>query len=278
MTVSRRSLLRFASSAIPLQMLNKFAIAQSPSPNATIRDGFPSHPPELAREMVWVSHYDQKRVRELVDARPALARAAWDWGFGDWETALGAASHMGNRPIAEYLISKGARPSLFSATMLGHVDVVKAFIAAQPGVQRIRGPHSISLLAHARMGGASARPVYEFLQSLNDADQDDVAKPLSAEEVTLLSGTYVFGVSTTEQVEVDADMKSYVNSKAYSHPPQLNWTRKGGMTRPLFHLGDHTFYPAGAPSVRIRFTEEANAVVMTVSDPELVLTARRKKA
>src|SRR4051794_21275008 len=94
MTVSRRSLLRFASSAIPLQMLNKFAIAQSPSPNATIRDGFPSHPPELAREMVWVSHYDQKRVRELVDARPALARAAWDWGFGDWETALGAASHM----------------------------------------------------------------------------------------------------------------------------------------------------------------------------------------
>src|SRR5205814_8647099 len=127
--------------------------------------------------------------------------AAWDWGFGDWETALGAASHMGNRPIAEYLISKGARPSLFSATMLGQLDVVKAFIAAQPGVQRIRGPHSISLLAHARMGGAAARGVYERLQSLSEADQDDVAKPLGADQTALLAGTYVFGVSTTEPVD-----------------------------------------------------------------------------
>jgi hypothetical protein len=76
---------------------------------------------------------------------------------------------MGNRPIAEYLISKGARPSLFSAAMLGQLDLVKAFVAAQPGVQRIRGPHSISLLAHTKAGGEAARPVLAFLQSLGDA-------------------------------------------------------------------------------------------------------------
>src|SRR5438045_1519368 len=191
MTFSRRSLLRLASSAIPLQMLNKLAIAQSPSPNATIRDGFPSHPPELAREMVWVSHYDQKRVRELVDARPALARAAWDWGFGDWETALGAAAHMGNRPIAEYLIGKGARPSLFSATMLGQLDVVKAFVAAPPGVERIPGPHSISLLAHAKAGREAAVPVLRYLESLGDADAPPAA-PLAADQLASLTGTYVF--------------------------------------------------------------------------------------
>jgi hypothetical protein len=132
-------------------------------PEAPIPDVFPTQPPELVREMVLVSHFDIKRVKELVEARPTLAKAAWDWGFGDWETALGAASHMGNREMAEYLISKGARPSLFSATMLGHLDVVKAFVTAQPGVQRIPGPHSISLLAHAKAGGAAAEPVLKYL-------------------------------------------------------------------------------------------------------------------
>ena len=80
----------------------------------SILNAFPLHPPELVRETVTVAHFDVKRVKELVDARPALARAAVDWGFGDWEDALGAASHMGNREIAEYLLSKGARPSIFS--------------------------------------------------------------------------------------------------------------------------------------------------------------------
>jgi hypothetical protein len=241
-----------------------------------ISDFFPAQQPELVREMVTVAHFDLQRVQELVSAHPSLARAAWDWGFGDWETALGAASHMGHRPIAENLMSQGARPSLFSAAMLGQLDVVKAFVAAQPGVQRIRGPHSISLLAHARMGGDAARPVFEFLQSLGDADTSPPVS-LSDTDAAALAGTYVFGLGVTQQIELTADLKMYANSKMYTHPPQLNWTRKGTMTRPLFHLGERTFYPAGAPSVRIRFTDDAGTVLMTVTDAELVLTARRKQ-
>src|ERR1700751_3681955 len=79
--------------------------AAAPADGPTIEAGFPTQSAELAREMVRVSHFDLKRVQQLVEAQPSLARAAWDWGFGDWETALGAASHMGNRPIAEYLIA-----------------------------------------------------------------------------------------------------------------------------------------------------------------------------
>jgi hypothetical protein len=234
---------------------------------------FPTQPPELVREMVMVAHFNEKRVRELVDARPSLARAAYDWGFGDWETALGAASHMGNRGIAEYLIRKGARPSLFSAAMFGQLDVVRAFLAAQPGAHRIRGPHGITLLAHARVGGAAARPVLEFLQNLGDPEEQPTV--LSAEDASLLTGTYLFGADDAQQVQVDADLKMYANSKMYSHPPQLNWTRKGTMTRPLFHLSDHTFYPAGAPAARIRFTRQEGGVLMTVSDPDVVLAARK---
>ena len=37
---------------------------------------FPSHDPALAREMVGVSHGNVARVRELLEAHPALAKAA----------------------------------------------------------------------------------------------------------------------------------------------------------------------------------------------------------
>src|SRR5262249_24607886 len=135
-------------------------------------DTFPRTPSELVRELVWVAHFDEKRVRELVEARPSLARAAWDWGFGDWETPLGAAGHMGGRAIAEHLIAKGARPTLCPAAMLGQIDVGRAFLSAGPGAHGIRGPHGISLLAHARMGGAPARGVLDLLQPLDGADDD----------------------------------------------------------------------------------------------------------
>jgi hypothetical protein len=280
--LSRRTLLKLASIGFPVSTIKPSAAlleTETSNPGSDrmiVSDIFPTYPPELVREMVTVAHFDLQRVKELVDARPALARAAWDWGFGDWETALGAASHMGHRPIAEYLISQGARPSLFSAAMLGQFEVVKAFLVAEPGVQRIRGPHSISLLAHARMGGEAARPVFDFLQSFGNADADSPVS-LTEAETAVLVGTYVFGVGVTQQVDLTADLKMYANNKMYTYPPQLNWTRKGTMTRPLFHLGNRTFYPAGASSVRIRFTEEAGAVLMTINDAELVLTARRKQ-
>jgi hypothetical protein len=275
---SRRSLLRLASlifpsgtMGLPVKFL-KFTSENEESLGLSVNDIFPTQPPELVRELVTVAHFDRKRVEQLVDARPSLARAAWDWGFGDWETALGAASHMGNRSIAEYLISKGARPSLFSAAMLGQLEVVKAFVAAQPHVQRIRGPHSISLLAHAKAGGEAARPTFEFLQSLGDADAGPPA-PLSDKEIEALAGTYVFGLGVSQQIELTVDQRQGASSM-YS---PLTWTRNGTMGRPLVHLGYLAFYPAGAPSARIRFAEDKGSVVMTVSDPELVLTARRRQ-
>jgi len=225
---------------------------------------FPTQPPELAREMVLVSHFDLKRVKELVGARPSLAKATWDWGFGDWESALGAASHMGNRAIAGFLLANGAHCSLFSATMLGQLDVVKAFVAAQPGIQRTPGPHSISLLAHAKAGGEAARSVYDYLNSLGDADAPAEASLTDRERDSIL-GTYRFGPRPTEQVDVTFEKG------------RLTWTRKGTMGRWIFHLGDRVFYPCGASAVRIRFSEKDGALLMTVSDPDVVLVGKMSK-
>jgi hypothetical protein len=271
---SRRSLLKLASVALPFGSLGfrlpmagtKVADKADSSNREAVTDMFPTQSPELTREMVTVSHFNVNRVKELVQSRPSLARASWDWGFGDWESALGAASHMGNRPIAEYLISKGARPSLFSAAMLGQLEVVTAMIAANPHAESIRGPHGIGLLAHAKIGGEPARPVFEFLQSLGDADTDPPA-PLSDSEIAALAGTYVFGFGVNQQIDLTAERRENT----------LTWTRKGMMGRPLVHLGDRSFYPAGAPSVRIRFAEEGASVVMTIYDPEVVLVALRRR-
>lgn len=108
--------------------------------------------PELVREFVAVAHGDLERVQALLSAEPALVNACWDWGGGDWETALGAAAHTGQKPIAELLLAHGARMDIFCAAMLGKIDLVRAFLADNPASVHLKGPHGIPLLVHAAAG------------------------------------------------------------------------------------------------------------------------------
>ena len=119
---------------------------------------------ELVQEFVGNAHGNLERVRELLRAQPALVNAAWDWGGGDWETALGAAAHMGRRDIAAELLAHGARLDLFAAAMLGEVEIVRAILGAFPELRRASGPHGIPLLAHAQAGGEEAAAVVRLLQ------------------------------------------------------------------------------------------------------------------
>ncbi|BBH22966.1 hypothetical protein Back11_43110 [Paenibacillus baekrokdamisoli] len=120
--------------------------------------------PELVQQFVGNAHGDLDRVRELLEAEPGLLHAAWDWGGGDWETALGAAAHMGRKDIALYLLEKGARIDLFAAAMLGKLDLVRAILNENPALKQARGPHGIPLLNHAEAGGAEAAEVLAFLR------------------------------------------------------------------------------------------------------------------
>jgi hypothetical protein len=120
----------------------------------------------LVEEFVLKSHGDLAFVTETVEREPQIVNAAWDWGGGDWETGLGAAAHVGRRDIAEYLLEHGARKDVFAAAMLGEVDVVRAMLDAQPELREARGPHGISLRAHAEAGGADALAVLELLHAV----------------------------------------------------------------------------------------------------------------
>lgn len=120
----------------------------------------------LVEEFVGKAHADLDRVKELLAREPALVNATWDWGGGDFETALGAASHMGRRDIALHLLEAGARLDIFAAAMLGNLQVVQAALTAFPKSLHIPGPHGISLIAHAEAGGDEAKSVLKYLRSL----------------------------------------------------------------------------------------------------------------
>ena len=73
---------------------------------------------------------------------------------------------MGRRDIAEFLLENNARLDVFAAAMLGRLEIVKAAVAAFPGIVKVPGPHKIPLVAHAEKGGAEAVAVLDFLRPL----------------------------------------------------------------------------------------------------------------
>ena len=125
----------------------------------------------LARDFVLFGHYDLAMVKKLLEKEPALLNATVDWGGGDFESALGGASHLGKHDIIEFLLSQGARMDLFCAAASGLTGVVKGMIAACPVLAQARGPHGIPLLMHAKMGGEKSQATFDYLASLKPAGE-----------------------------------------------------------------------------------------------------------
>jgi len=123
----------------------------------------PALPDEQVFEFVRAAHVDVDRTQEMLREEPGLLNATWDWGGGDFETALGGASHMGSREIAGLLLDHGARIDLFCAATMGMLEVVRSVVEVYPRAVEWKGPHGISLLRHAVLG--EAERVAEFLRS-----------------------------------------------------------------------------------------------------------------
>lgn len=128
---------------------------------------------KMVGQFVAKSHGDMETVKSLLGKEPALVNCAWDWGGGDWETGLGAASHVGRKEIANLLLEKGARLDPFAASMLGMTSVVSEMLKVVPKLHAIPGPHDIPLISHAIFGRQGAARVVEILL---DAGADVNAK------------------------------------------------------------------------------------------------------
>ena len=236
---------------------------------------YPSMNDEMVSGIVGASHGNFDKVKEMVTARPELAGASWDWGFGDWETALGAASHVGRRDIAEFLISHGARPDIFTYTMMGMLKSVQEIIETVPGIQSHTGPHGITLLQHAKnrleakdipaTDAGNVKKVISYLESLGNADVKPKSLDVTDEEKKKYVGEYRFGNGEGEIFIVDTHRLGF-----------LQIGRKGSGQRKLSKIGENTFSPAGAASVSIIFKlKDDKAVSLSVNEPQPVVSATR---
>jgi hypothetical protein len=170
--ISRRGFLAGATAALGAG-LAKPLLAQNPPPAPAASTAVPERPPaisaDLVKAFVIAGHGDLPNVKTLLAATPGLINACWDWGGGDFETALGGAAHMGRRDIAEFLLGSNARLDVFAAAMLGQLEIVRTACVAFPNLPRVAGPHGIPLIAHAKKGGDAAAPVVAYLESLPPA-------------------------------------------------------------------------------------------------------------
>src|SRR5207245_8317956 len=86
-------------------------------PSADNVPDFPEHDPQIDRarvkRFVIAGHFNLPAVGKMLAEDPTLINGAIDWGNGDFETALGGASHMGRRDIAEFLLAHNARMDIF---------------------------------------------------------------------------------------------------------------------------------------------------------------------
>lgn len=155
------------------------AFAQDPKPGPTEapyqRDQKPGFEPSwskpqlnrlMIQDFVIFAHSDLEQTKKLLDREPMLINAFMDWGAGDWESALGGASHMGRRDIVEFLLERSARIDIFCAAMMGQLEAVKAFLTLQPKLIDARGPHGFNLHFHGQLAGKDADRMVEYLQSV----------------------------------------------------------------------------------------------------------------
>lgn len=244
-------------------------VASSSENTSPLHDRYPAIPLSVAEEVVGVSHFNLERLKQLVDPRPELAKATWDWAYGDWESAIAAATHVGRKDIVDYLQTKGAAPTIFTYAMTGQYELVRSMIESTPGVQRADGPHGISLLQHARTGlqadgvnKLKAQKLVDYLQALGDADGRTFLT-LDENEKSKFLGDYKYGEGTDDGFTIKLNMRKMIS---------LGKLGKSGGA--LWRIGENTFNYQGAPSVVVSFDiKEGLVQSLTITEPGLVLKA-----
>ena len=97
----------------------------------------PETVPQLSADLLkdWIAKAHQRKIdvmKGLLEREPTLLQSSWDWGAGDFESAIQAAAHTGSRDMALFLIDRGARFDLFAAAMLGQLTVLKTAVETLP--------------------------------------------------------------------------------------------------------------------------------------------------
>ena len=142
------------ATALMLDPLNTFSRNPDPEP----------YKPEIVKEFVIAGHGKLDRCKEMLAEYPNLLYSRYDWGNGDFEEAIEGAGHLGNKEIARYLISQGARPNIYILTMLGETAIVKSILDKYPALLNGKGAHGFTLLHHATKGGEESKELLDYFK------------------------------------------------------------------------------------------------------------------
>jgi len=123
---------------------------------------------ELIREFVFAAHKSLDETKRIIEKYPLLLNCTNQAKKGDFETAIGGASHMGRRDIADLLVAKGARLDIFNYAFLGYDDFVKKLLKDHPQLLNAPGPHGFTLLHHAQVGKRKALADWLKAQGLTE--------------------------------------------------------------------------------------------------------------
>jgi uncharacterized protein len=89
----------------------------------------------------------------MLEETPELLNAAYPWTENDRETAIQGAAQVGNVPVMNYLLEKGAPLETCAAAALGLKDELERRIRDSSDNITSTGAHGIPLLTHAAWSG-----------------------------------------------------------------------------------------------------------------------------
>ncbi len=115
------------------------------------------------KEFVIAGHGNITKVKTMLEADANLLEVKHPWSETDFESALQAASHVGNTAIATYLLERGATLEITTSAMLGDLPAVKQFLDSDSSLIQATGGHGISLLTHGVISGDPE--IVDFLTS-----------------------------------------------------------------------------------------------------------------
>lgn len=107
---------------------------------------------DLIQEFVFAAHKSLEETQRILEKYPLLLNCTSQFKKGDFETAVGGASHMGRKDIVDYLVGKGARLDIFNYAFLGYDEFIKKMVTDYPHLLNSYGPHGFTLLHHAEVG------------------------------------------------------------------------------------------------------------------------------
>ncbi|MEM7131286.1 MAG: ankyrin repeat domain-containing protein [Chloroflexota bacterium] len=146
---------------------------------------------DLCDEFVNIAHGHESggglnRVREMVGQYPALVNA---YNHSGDENALGAAAHMGDRSIVQFLLDKGATLDIATAAMMGWRTKVNDFLNDDPALARATGAHGHALLYYVAQSGDTV--MADMI--LENGGGDGLKYPLKPLNTPSIFGAIYFG-------------------------------------------------------------------------------------